>query len=279
MITSNGVVSGPDPYFIDETGSGSFQCWRRTNNKTLVGASLDPAKRTCVLLVLGQSNVSNLNPAPYFSSNAGSIINFNIYDGGAYQAVGGSLLGCTNAQPSSEFGNPVLRLADKLIDSKKFDVVWLLTPAVGGTTVFDWDVGSCSTRVDVMIKRMRSQGIDPSVITAVLWGIGETDNAIETSTEAWRESMMSIVAKSRGLGVAAPQFIARQTWNAGATSAAVRSAQVSVIDHSAGIWAGPDSDVLGADKRQPDNVHFNDAGAEAYASLWHAALKEYGSPF
>jgi hypothetical protein len=264
-----GVIS--DPFTFAENGHGSSPGWNKTNNKTLVSPILDGTKRNGLLLVVGQSNVCNVNPTSYVPTNISKIINFNPFDGGAYQATG-SQLGCTNWDTIADYGNPTLRVADMLITNNIFDFVWHLNIAIGGTAVADWDSGgSCSQRIRFLLLRLASHGIQPSAITGVLWGQGETDTANRTSQASYARRLGNIIAASRALGITAPWFIAEQTYYRGSTSWAVQAAQRAIVNHGCGIWAGPNADLIGSQSRF-DNLHFSDAGAATYAAAWYNSL-------
>lgn len=238
---------------------------------------LDGTKRNCVLLIAGQSNVSNNFPTPYTPTNSTKVDNLNCYDGGIYSAVD-PLLGTARDGPSLGRGNFAGRLADWLINANKFDRVILVPIPVSGSYVADWVSGVASRRFAIAISRMAAKGLTP---TAVLWGQGENDNFGGTTQAAYTTGLNSVITNARTAGIpaAVPWFIALQTWNSGTTSAAVRAAQTAVVNHSSAIWAGPDADTLGVSLRQADNTHLTDAGAAQYATLWLNALSAYGAPF
>ena len=192
-------LSAPDPFYMPDTGNGSFPAWKRTNNKTPASAALNGCLRNIILLVVGQSQLCNVNPTAYAPTNITKINNFNVLDEACYQATG-SLLGCSNYNATTEYGNPATRVADLLITNNICDIVWLITPAIGGTAVAEWDTGSCSQRIAVAVARLAARGIAASQISGVLWGQGESDKDAGTSQASYQASLSSVISKSRTLG-------------------------------------------------------------------------------
>lgn len=264
-----GSSSAPDPFIFPEISgvTGNYD----TNSKTLVSSALNGGIRNCVLLIAGQSNVCNSAPTIYTPTNAGKVDNFCIYNGATYSAVD-PLLGCSTAIPAGNFAG---RLADKLINANKFDRVILCPVGVDGTAISLWTNNSnLGSRITVGLARLAARGLTP---TAILWGQGESDHG--TSQVNYQAALGGIIANSRVSGYAGPWFIAKETWLGGAVDADVQNAQLAIVDHSAGIWAGPNADSLNASNRQGDNTHFNDTGADAYAALCQTALGLFGAPF
>src|SRR5882672_5824507 len=123
------VCSAPDPFILPYLGE-----WNRTDLKTPASSIINNGVRNIFLLVAGQSQICSVNPTSYVPTNIANIKNFNVLDGGFYQATG-SLLGCTNYDAISNYGNISLRVADSLITGNVCDVVWLINVAIGGTSV------------------------------------------------------------------------------------------------------------------------------------------------
>lgn len=246
----------------------------------MVAATLNGGLRNIILLVLGQSQFGNVNPTAYVPANITKINNFNIFDGACYQATG-SLLGCTNYTAATEAGNPATRIADTLIANNRCDMVWLITPAVGGTSALNWDVGgTCAPRITVAVARLAAIGISASRIDGVLWGQGETDGLNGTLQATYAASLGSVIANSRTLGITAPWFVAQETYGGATVFPAIQAAQTGIINHSAGIWAGPNADAIdGTAGNRFDGLHFSDAGAATYATGWYNSLLAYGAPF
>lgn len=280
LCRAGDFISSPDPFvFTGETGP-NFAGNYTTAGKTRLSQVINGAKRNCFLIIAGQSNAQNQFPTPYTPSNGANVINVNPYDGGFYQAQD-SLLGCGNQNLTGvNFGNIAGRIADNLINGGNWDVVYLMPIAIGGTTASDWNTGICSNRFQVAINRYNSRGITPSMINAIIWMQGETDNTNGTSQSAYAASLGSIITNVQALGFTGRFFVAEETLIGGAVSSAVQSAQLAIVNNGAGIYAGPNLDALtGLTNRQADLTHFNDVGAASAATLWATALHASGAPF
>lgn len=262
------IASAIDPFIISKSGT-SFDI----SGKTVQSGWINGI-RNCVLLIAGQSQTTNVSPTVYTPINSAKITNFNIYDGACYSCFD-PLLGCSLTSLGQ--GNFAGRLADKLINANLFDRVILCPIGIGGTTVAQWaDALNLGKRITVALARLNSRGMVPS---AILWGQGENDNVLGTSQIDYENSLSSIILNSRINGYVGSWLIAQETWNAGIISTAVQNAQTGIVNHALGIYAGPNADSLNASYRQVDNTHWNDAGSDAYASLWLSALQASGSPF
>jgi hypothetical protein len=271
------AISTPDPFAFLDSASPQ-QALRDTNGKTMVSSVLNGGIRNCVLLVAGQSNVCNTGATTYVLTNAGKVDNFNLCDGATYSAIG-PLLGCS-AQSNNgvPFGrHPAAKLADLLVSANKFDRVIIASIGVGSSLAANWQSGAPSTRISAIAKRLAARSLP---VTAILWGQGETDNALAVTQAAHQASLSAIIAAFRaaGFGTNIPFFVALQTWIAGAPSAAIRAAQAAVVNHAQGVWQGPDADTLDNTNRL-GGTDFSDAGVDAYAALWQTALGAFGAPF
>lgn len=246
------------------------------NGKTAVSPALVGGQTTLVLIIAGQSLTTNVVPGVYTPTNALNH-NFSITDGGCYTA-NGPLLGCTGFAPTLGWpaSNFASWLGDQLITGGIAQRVILVPIGVGGSIVADWaSTGANNSRIQVTANRLAVAGLTPS---AFLWEQGTSD--LGTSQISYTASLNSMIASVRtSFGSTLPIFIAQESWNAGSTSAAVRAAQASVVNHASAIWLGPDCDSLNATNRQADNTHWNTTGASANAALWKTALHLFGAPF
>jgi hypothetical protein len=241
--------------------------------------SLDQRVRNLVLIVAGQSNITDIAPSVYKTRNPDAIDNFNPYDSVIYAAAD-PLIGCSRNDGG---GNPALRLADNLLTAKRFDRVIIAPIAVDGTTIADWSDGFAASRVSVTLTRLADIGIveGRNITIAVIFGQGEQD--LGTSREDYLFRLRKLIASSRAVGFRGPWFIAKQTYSGGRISTAVQSAQTDVVDHQKNIWAGVDADSLNgsvcggkACRQAPGDVHWSDAGSQAYAAGWQKVLDALG---
>lgn len=257
----------------------------QTSGLALRSQTVNTSIRNLVLIVAGQSNVTNVAPSVYTPSNPSKIDCLNVYDGGIYEAKD-PLLGC-DLNPTLGPGNPALRLADKLITANKFDRVVLVPLAIDASDLAFWLGDYANNRIPTAIGRLAAKGFttQTNVTIAVLWGHGESDNLAGTTQANYVAGLTSIIASSRTAGFTGPWFVPRQTYISGGTSATIRAAQAAIISSGAGIYAGPDADTLigtacsGVACRQADLTHWSDAGSDSYAAAWQTALAAYGAPF
>jgi hypothetical protein len=270
-----------DPNSFDLFHSGP-DINQNTKGYTLRAAqNLDPSVRNLVLVVPGQSNVTNVAPSLYTPANPTKIDQLCLTDGGLYSAADPmlSLTGTT--------GMPILRLADNLITSGLFDRVVIAPLGAGGTSVSDWETGIEVTKIPAGISRLKAKGLvnGTNVTVVFIWNQGEQDTNLGTSQAAYTTSMNNVIAASRKSGFSGLWFIPVETWDLGTASAAVAAAQAAVVNHGSNVWAGPNLDALvgnacsGVACRQGDNLHWSDAGAASMATAWQAALHLFGAPF
>lgn len=275
-----------DPFALTELPTGASGLWNNnsgysdTNGKSVRanGFTINPALKTLVLIISGQSNYATQAPTSYTPTHPTVVDNFNIYDGQMYAATG-VLLGSTWAMGlgSGHFGG---QLADLLITNGKFDRVILVPNAVGGSSVTSWSAGVLSGRMTVTMNRLKARGVTPGVTGltfAMIWGQGETDNGLLNQAQ-YTAAFNIVAAELIAAGFSGRIFVNQQTWIAGTTSAAIRAAQAAVVNGTT-IFAGADADTLTAGSRQADNTHFNDAGLASLTTLVYNAMHASGAPF
>lgn len=268
--------SNPDPFTLTDTATGIF---KDTNGKSLRSSAIDPTLKTLVLISVGESNRTTLNPSAVTPVNAAVVDNFNVYDGATYNADG-ALLG-TQFVPVQGPGNLVIRLADLFVTNARFARVIIVPLAIGSTTAANWAALPLADRVTVAMRRLAARGITPASFGATFcieYGLGANDNVQGTSQAAWQASFGTFKSNVLAAGFSGRIFVSLETWAAGATSAAIRAAQAAVVDNVKVFQSG-DIDTLGATKRQPDNTHLNDTGAAGAATLIFNAMHASGAPF
>src|SRR5258708_4986198 len=228
-------LSATDPYILSEVSvatAGSYD----THGKTVYTGSVSGA--LCILIA-GQSNTANSFPTPYTPTNT-TVYQLNLYDGAIYKAVD-PLLGCSTFTIAGNFAG---RLADKLINSGTASSVLLVPVSIDGTSISQWIGTGLQNRITAALARLTTRGLTPA---GIIWGQGESDHG--TSQVNYQNAFSSLVATSRTNGYNNPWFIAKQTWIGGVVDATVQAAQLAVVDHSLGIWAGPDAYRLDATNR------------------------------
>jgi hypothetical protein len=285
------------PFVPGNPNVNYFPDWNNPNGKEVVDMSTLTGT-TIVIIVLGQSNTTNVTPALYVPTNRTGVINFNISDGGFYRAASGGgaidpLLGCSgdvdyglpNKWPN---GNWIGQLADQLISAGKATNVVIVPIGVGGSFAADWAVGgSNNPRIGVAHARMVVAGLTPN---AIIYGQGESDNGA-TSQVNYTASGNSMIATLRSFwpSTGIPILINTESYINTLTDANVTNAQAALVNHGNGVWAGANADALvgnvcgaGANTncRQSDNTHWSVAGAYSIAAAEVTALHATGvSPF
>lgn len=279
--SSGGVVDPFDlgPPFLK---SGESLCADTKAVALRASQTLDTSVRNLVLIADGQSNMADVAPSVYSPANPTKISNFNIFDGALYEAKD-PLMGAT-CFPTTP-GHPALRVADTLITNGKFDHVVIVPIGTGATAVAEHATAPLLNRMAVTFGRLAARGMvaGTNITVVIIWGQGESDHG--TSQAAYTASLTTVINASRAAGFAGKWFVAEQTY-LGGVDTTVQAAQLAIVNHGAGIWAGPNADALvgnicvgAAACRVVDDIHFSDAGSASYAAAWVTALAASGAPF
>lgn len=278
-----GAPATPDPFVLNDKIIGALGAfYRQTDGVTPRQVTIDPSKKTLVLLIGGQSQATTLQQTLYTPSNSAVVSYMNIFDG-AFYPVTGPLLGTNWIPTGSPYGNGNLtvRLADKLI-ARGWDQVLMVNFAVGNTEVADWSVGGALyERSTVAMKRLAAKGITPST-TGVTFGFlfmqGESDNLNGTSQATYSAKLQEVFDKLDASGFVGRKFMPLETWISGSGTPTIRAAQAAAVDNVK-VWSGGDLDALGSTARFADLVHFNDTGAPLAATAIESAMHASGAPY
>lgn len=216
---------------------------------------------TAVILTFGQSNASNAGRGCYAPRKP--VFNFNLLDRQCYVAQD-PLLGTTETG-----GNFATRLGDMLIERGPYDTVLIAPIAIGGSQVAEWTTGGrYHCRLQAVIEGIGAAGLR---FTHLLWHQGETDAAYYPDTEHYRSCFMNLHDAIRDYGVDAPLFVAQATIGAVPAVESIRRAQRAVVDPARRIFAGPDTDTIGAEDRF-DGCHMAESGLQKHAEMWLACI-------
>lgn len=281
-----------DPFYIaplTNALAGSIYGYinRVTIGKTPRAAqTLNTAVKNLVLFCVGTSNDANVDPSAYAAVNTSALDNFNVEDGTIYPAVDPQLGTTLVVASSVGVGCPALRIADVLVNTGKFARVVIVPLGIGASTSAEWATGRFSTRLPIAIGRLAARGIveGTNVTFTSLCGLGELDHGVAQAT--FQANVGTLITASRTAGMASGLWlIAKKTYLSGSADATIQAAQAALVNHGAGIWAGPDADALigntcsGSACRQADNTHWSTNGSLSYASAWLTALAATGAPF
>jgi hypothetical protein len=145
----------------------------------------------------------------------------------------------------------------------------LLVPiAVGGTPIDWWAGGSvfpyaqCGVLLDRALGALQSRGLADKA--TVLWHQGETDHG---HARAYTGSFLRMRARVDALG-GGVRWVVAQASRCGARGPDPELLHVQgKLATLPGVFAGPNTDLLGADMRF-DDCHFSAPGLDAHASAW-----------
>lgn len=284
----------PDPYYLNEnalTFKGPLPS-RDVSGKTLTTQTINTGVQNCILIGAGQSNSPGaiVAPSAFTPVNTTALDFLNPYDGAIYRATD-PVIGAAPSTTAS-IGVPLLRVSDALVTAGKCARVIMMAIAIGGTSIDEWATGFLSNRIGVAIKRLAARGITPqaNVTFVILWGQGETDNALATTSVAYQASFATMKANAAAAGFSGRWLVARQTFINGASSATIQGAQAAV-PNGTDTFAGANGDALvgnvcngtSACRIVADGNHLSDAGSISYSTDptngWVAALHASGLPF
>lgn len=276
------VMSAPDPYIFGRVkrtdGFDNNNGYGVVGSKSLRAVSLNTAVRNLVLLTAGQSNMASVGPSAYAPANGSVLDNLNVYNGLNYAAADPLLGSSYHDQLGS--GGVSLRVADLLVTNGKFDRVFIVPIAVGGTSISQWrSGGALYGNIAAAMARLNAAGLIPGatgLTFAFVWGQGESD--IGTAQATYQAGLGEVLSTLTATGFNGRAFINKQTWNAGTTDANVRAAQAAVVNNVT-VFAGADADTLNAASRQADNIHYSDAGMASFATLIYNAMHASGVPY
>jgi Carbohydrate esterase, sialic acid-specific acetylesterase len=214
------------------------------------------------ILALGQSNAANYGSV----RGRGGAGVFALHADRFYAAVD-PLPGA-----SGSGGSVWTRLAPRLLSRPENQSVVIAAVAQGSSPVKSWQKdGDNSARIRSAIKSFHRNQLK---IDLVVWHQGETE-AWEPAAdgEAYRRHLEAMIGSLRNEGVDAPVFICLATRDGhGVVNPAIRQAQAAVWNRGKQVFAGADTDSLGASFRA-DGVHFNEAGLERFAGLLDEAFQ------
>jgi hypothetical protein len=224
--------------------------------------------RTAVLLVIGQSNAGNSSGQRYTSAYGDRIIN---YSAGKCFIASSPLLGSTGTA-----GESWTLLGNKLLSDEGFaDRVILIPAGIGGSPIKRWVEGG---DLNEMLQKMLDGLSAKYRVTQVLWHQGEADFLDGTTAHDYARMFLSLVNSIRKKGISAPIYVSvatkcelvNETW---VSKNSVALAQESLVDSSAGIFSGVDTDSLLGPLDRYDDCHFGQTGQEKFASAWAQILK------
>ncbi|MBL0925976.1 MAG: hypothetical protein IBJ12_16105 [Sphingomonadaceae bacterium] len=222
---------------------------------------------TAVFLITGQSNAANYGETLFKTSYPAKVLNF--FQGKCFSAAS-PLIGA-----DGKAGESWTILADKLIETGKFDQVILLSSGIGATAIERWQQGG---DLNLMLLKAVKSAQRKYRITHVLWHQGEADLVRKTSTEAYVTRFESFARSLRKVNVRAPIYVSitskcihPEGWK---SDDAVTIAQRQLVNPSEGIFAGPNTNDLVLPGDRYDKCHFANSGQLKFADEWLRILND-----
>lgn len=279
MVLNENYRNDPTPLNNAGNNATSGHVCRTDAGGIPCNATVNPAQKTLILIVMGDSQRASVGPSSYTPTNASAIDNFNIYDGALYANLD-PLLGQTQSTLGPGSIGP--RLADLLITNGAFNRVILVPTGVGGSTSPMFDAGGVLySRGCVAMKRLASRGITPAttgVTFAAIWFMGENDTA--TTSAAYRTALQHQTAYMQSCGFSGRVFMPNtETILSNTTNATIQGAQTALIDGVTYFgWGNMDS-LTGGTNRQADGTHLTAVGQASTASAAYTGMHATGAPF
>jgi hypothetical protein len=210
-------------------------------------------KRVMVALVFGQSNVANLGET---RAAAGD---------GVYVFHEGVLHPAVDPLPGApgRSGSVWTRLGPQILAGELAEAVVFVPVTIGGTRIARWAPdGDLHHLIHDALDALDAAGIR---LTHLLWHQGESDGNRDTAPEGYKAMFRAMLGSIRARGVDAPILVSVATLcRADRPDPVIRQAQQELVDPRAGIYAGPDTDLLGYAYRY-DGCHFSTEGLVAFA--------------
>jgi hypothetical protein len=249
-------------YVLNNYGQITYSVWsKRADCPQDMGSVL-------VLVPMGQSNAANSVSGLYNDLRDERILNF--FSGSCFIARD-PLIGSGGIH-----GSIWSLLALAVLRESRWQNIVIAPMAVGSSAVALWVPGGwlfpmAKMRIDEL-SRAGFRNV------AFLWHQGEIDRLDQGGNEAdYRAHLRKVIALTKSAYPKSAFFVSIAT-KCGIESEpdpAIQQAQLSMINPSEGVYAGPNTDLLGNAFRH-DGCHFNAEGARAEVLLWLDALKASG---
>lgn len=208
-----------------------------------------------IILAIGQSNAASHG----FPRSKGGGNVFAFHDGRFYP-------GKDPWPGSSGKGGSVWPLVGRmLVATGQAQSVIVAAPAIGSSKVRQWAPGGeLHGHLKMVLEDMAANGLEPDW---VIWHQGESEALDGTvSGRAYLADLQAVMQTIRASGLESPTLVCLATRHRDSPpDEEIRSAQRSVWNADARIYAGVDTDSFG-ERFRWDGVHFNKAGFEKFAA-------------
>jgi lysophospholipase L1-like esterase len=237
---------------------------KKIENKQAIATS----DKVMICLTFGQSNAADYGMGKYSCRNSEV---YNYYKGDLFKAQE-PLLG-----PDGSGSSVWTRVADLLIDSGMYKKVIIVPCGIGQTSVTCWAEGDCRKKLEATLDYLAKDGIKP---THIFWQQGETDNVDNTSKAQYKLRLNQIIKIFRDRQINAPFYVSVTSYfpyvnnNPFGIDPDISGAQKEVIQETAGIKEGPNTDSLNLAYYRADGVHFTEKGLDTLAEKWVEKIRE-----
>lgn len=228
--------------------------------------------RAAVIIVAGQSNAGNFVQRKGINKHGPAIAN---YFAGECKVASDPLMGA-----HGELGSPWITLANRLIESGKYDRILLVPVVFGGTSMTRWRSGG-DLRL-ILEHQMRRLKLERLPVTHILWTQGEADR-IEGSIyrrdngDNYLRELLSLAAATSKYTNATlyvtltSSCIDRVSSHLG-PAPEIRRAQEKVVSATNNVRQGPDLDNITLPGDRYDGCHLSEQGATKFVNEWVAIL-------
>jgi hypothetical protein len=222
---------------------------------------------TSVLLAMGQSNVANHAARRVTTRHGQAVVTY--FEGTCHIAAS-PLLGAT-----SDGGEFLTLLADRLVDDGLYRSVVIASLGVGGSPISRWARdGDLNAMLSATLQRL---AVDYRV-THVIWHQGETDLANATTTDGYAAAFASLVETLDQGGVDAPIFTSVSTRCAAAWTATNSVARAQrALASGRRVFLATDTDALLTPDDRYDGCHYSESGQRKVAAAYATAIKRWTS--
>ena len=214
-----------------------------------------------VFIVAGQSNAAGWSESLFLGSSDDVQLG-TLSNGG---------LAWRNADdPQMVFGGgSVWPLVGQELSASTGLPVGFVNVAEGGSSIREWQKGG---RLYAQLLQAL-QATRPYYVRAILWAQGESDSDLTSERYAhYLSALIEAINDDLQSGqYSVPWVVARSSYNKGAVFDGPRDG-VDAVVRSGFAQPGPDTDLLGPEYREVDNLHFNAKGTRAAAALWTEVL-------
>jgi len=261
----------------------------------------NPDPRTAYILIFGQSNIANYgeHTDSYTPNDKVKRLDINgnwelaVSPGGPNRLATGynwSTGSSVDIPGGPSGGNMDGRIGDTLLQSGKYDKVYIVNVAVGGIPLAWWLSTALPSaylggvprnednfpyvnnrlfeRLQFAVSKANELGFE---FTHVLYGAGESDSIAPniTPSDVYQSRFAQLRNELRTLGVTAPIFISKTSYfvNPPYTTDIITNAQQAIVNNYSDVYLGPNTDLYG-DSYRWDHLHFKTSGLSAIGSTW-----------